>query len=146
MERVRGDLARDEDAVDADELLDRELGRLGLAHGVDELDHRVVRGLREPLGVHLAQLGETLVPQLGVPGVVVALPAEDELHVELGDGGDPAAERLEEAHLDPLVVADAAGGLDDAEEPGQLAPVPGRKGGTGLARFGHELIPRSSRT
>jgi len=55
-------------------------------------------------------------------------------------------ERLEEAHLDPLVVADAAGGLDDAEEPGQLAPVPGRKGGTGLARFGHALIPRSSRT
>jgi hypothetical protein len=75
--------------------------------------------------------------------VVVALPAENELHVELGNRGDPAAERLEEAHLDPLVVADPAGGLDDAEEPGKLAPVPRRKGGTRLARLGHATYPRS---
>ena len=40
------DLARDQHAVDADQLLDRELGRLGLGHGVDEGDQLVVRRAR----------------------------------------------------------------------------------------------------
>ena len=78
----------------------------------------------EAVGVHLAQLGQALVPQLGVPGVVVAVGAEAHLDVELGHGGDPAAERLEQAHLDPLVVTDAAGRLLHVEEAGKLAAVP----------------------
>ena len=91
-------------------------GRLGLGHGVDEGDQLVVGREREAVGVHLAQLGQALVPQLGVPGVVVAVGAEAQLHVELGHGGHPAAEHLEQAHLDPLVVADPAGRLLHAED------------------------------
>ena len=77
--------------------------------------HRVVGRLGEPIGVHLAQLGQPLVPQLGVPGVLVAVGAEAHLHVELGHRGDPAAERLEQLHLGPLVVADATCRLLDVE-------------------------------
>ncbi len=87
----------------------------------------------EPLGVHLPQLGQALVPQLGVPGVVVAVGAEAHLHVELGHGGDPAAERLEQAHLDPLVVADPAGRLLDVER--RPAARAGPTARTALAGF-----------
>ena len=44
--RVRRDEARDQHPVDADELLDRELRRLGLADRVHERDERVVRRAR----------------------------------------------------------------------------------------------------
>jgi hypothetical protein len=73
VERVRRDEARDVHPVDADELLDRQLGRLGLGERVHEPDHRVVRRLRQPVRVHLAELGQALVPQLGVPRVLVAV-------------------------------------------------------------------------
>ena len=125
--RVRRDLVRDQHPVDADELLDRELGRLGLGHGVDERDELVVRRHGEPVRVHLPQLGQPLVPQLGVPRVVVAVGAEAHLHVELGHGGDPAAERLEQPHLDPLVVADPPSGLLDVERARELPAVPRRE-------------------
>ena len=39
-----------------------------------------------------------------------------------------------------FVVTDAAGGLVDGERAGQLAPVPGREGGTGLLRIGHRRV------
>ena len=81
-------------------------------------------GTRQPLGLHLAQFGQPLVPQVGVPRVVVAVRAEAHLHVELGDRGDPAAERLEQLHLGPLVVTDPPRRLDDVERTGQVAPVP----------------------
>ena len=106
---------------------------------------RVVGGHGEPVGVHLAQLGKALVPQLGVPGVVVAVGAEAHLHVELGHRGHPAAERLEQLHLGPLVVADATRGLLHVEQPGQLAPVPRRKRCSRLVRIGHG-IPLRQRT
>ena len=140
--RVRGDLVRDQHPVDADELLDRELGRFGLGHGVDEGHDLVVGRLGEAVGVHLPQLGQALVPQLGVPGVVVAVGAEAHLHVELGHGGHPAAERLEQLHLDPLVVADPAGRFLDVERAGQLAPVPWRERRSRLLRIGHLRTPR----
>ena len=44
VERVRGDEVRDEHPVDADELLDRQLRRLGFGQRVDEADHGVVGG------------------------------------------------------------------------------------------------------
>ena len=106
---------RDQHAVDADELLDRELRPLRLGHRLDESLHRVVGRHGQPLGLHLAQFGQALVPQVGVPRVVVAVRAEAHLHVELGDRGDPAAERLEQLHLGPLVVTDPARRLDDVE-------------------------------
>ena len=84
-------------------------------------------GTRQAIVVHLAQLGQPLVPQLGVPGVVIGVAAEHHLHVELGNGRDPAAEHLEQAHLGPLVVADAARRLLDGEQAGQLPAVPGRE-------------------
>src|SRR5207237_70125 len=80
---------------------------------------------------------EALVPQLGVPGVVVAVGAEAHLDVELGHGGDPPAEGLEQAHLDPLVVADPLRRLLDAERTGQLPAVPRRERRSRLLRFGH---------
>ena len=130
--RVHPDEARDQHPVDADELLDRELGRFGLADGVHERLELGVRRHVQALAVHLPQLGQALVPPLGVLGVELGVPAEHELHVELGHGGDPAAEHLEQAHLGPLVVADPPGGLLDREDPGQLPAVPGREG---RARF-----------
>ena len=133
--RVHGDEPRDQHAVDADELLDRVLGRFRLADRIHEGDERVVRRNRQPVGVHLAQLGQPLVPQLRVPGVVIRVPAEHELHVELGNGRDPAAEHLEEAHLGPLVVADAAGRLLDLEQAGELTAVPGGERRARLADF-----------
>ena len=42
--RVRRDLVRDQHPVDADQLLDRQLGRLGLGHRVDEGHELVVGG------------------------------------------------------------------------------------------------------
>src|SRR5690606_28450688 len=68
--------------------------------------------------------GQALVPEVGVPGVVVAVGAEPQLHVQLGDGGHPPAERLEQAHLDPLVMADAPRRLLDGEAPRELPAVP----------------------
>ena len=135
--RVRGDLVRDQHPVGADQLLDGQLGRLGLGHGVDEGDHLVVGRQREPVGVHLPQLGQPLVPQLGMPRVVVAVGAEPHLDVELGHGGHPAAQHLEEPHLDPLVVADPARRLLDGENAGQLTPVPRRERRSRPLRIGH---------
>ena len=98
-------------------------------------------GHGQPVGVHLAQLGQPLVPQLGVPGVVVAVGAETHLHVELGHGGDPAAERLEQLHLDPLVVADAPSGLLDGEEPGSSRRSQGANGARGLFGSAMASVP-----
>ena len=105
-------------------------GRFRLGHRLDEPLHRLVGRHGEPLGLHLAQLGEPLVPQVGVPRVVVAVRAETHLHVEFGDRGDPPAERLEELHLGPLVVADPSGGLDDVERTRQVSTIPGCERGT----------------
>ena len=135
--RVRGDLVGDEHPVDADELLDREVGGLGLGHRVDERDELVVRGHGQPVRVHLAQLGQALVPQLGMPRVVVAVGAETHLHVELGHGGDPAAQRLEELHLDPLVVADSPSGVLHVERARNLPAVPRSEWCPRLVRIGH---------
>ena len=94
----------------------------------------------QPVGVHLAQLGQALVPELAVPRVVIRVAAEHHLDVELGHGGDPAAEHLEQSHLRPLVIAHSARGLFDGEEARQLAPVPGRERRTRFRVIGHEGI------
>jgi hypothetical protein len=137
---VGGDLAGHEHPVHADELLDGQLRRLRLGHGGHEGLHLGVGWLDEALGAHLPELGETLDPQLGVPGVVVAVPAQGRLHVELGDGGHPPAERLEEPHLDPGVVADPPGRLLHGEQAGELAAVPGSERGAGSRGVAHRYF------
>ena len=110
---------------------------LRLGDRLHEGDHTVIGRLREPVGVHLPQLRQPLVPQLGVPRVLVAVGAEADLHVHLGDGRHPAAERLEQTHLHPLVVADTARRLLDAEQSRELAPVPRCKRRAGRREIAH---------
>src|SRR5438270_5257964 len=124
VERVRRHFVGDPHPVDADQLLDGLARRLRRGHRLHELHHGVVRRLGEAVGVHLAELRKALVPEVGVPRVLVAVRAETDLDVHLGDGRHPSAEGLEEAHLHPLVVADAASRLLHAEQPRQLTPVP----------------------
>jgi uncharacterized protein YcnI len=135
--RVGRDLVRDQHPVDADELLDGPVCLRGVGHGGHEGLHALIGRHGEAVLVHLPELGEPLVPELGVPCVVVAVGAHPELDVELWDGGHPSPERFEEAHLDPLVDADAPGGLVDGEDPRQLAPVPRCECGSWLSWVGH---------
>ena len=64
-----------------------------------------------------------------MPGVVVGLVGEGELHERLGRGGDPTAGELEEATLEPDVVAEPRGGGEEVE------PLAGsRLGRAGIGR------------
>ena len=124
MVRVCGDEPRDQHAVHADELLDRQFGSLRLGHCLNESFHRLVGGHGQPLGLHLAQLGKALVPEVGVPCVVIAVRSETHLDVELGHGGNPATQRLEQLHFGPLVIANATSGFGHVETARQITPVP----------------------
>src|SRR5690606_28382078 len=84
--------------------------------------------------------GEALVEQLRVPGVVVAVRPEARLHVDLGRRCDPPADHLEQAHLEPRVVAEATCsglGVEDARD---LPPVPRRDGWTVRGGVAHACI------
>ena len=87
--------------VEAGQALDRaRRRRQGLDHG----GPGPVRRDHEGLAVELAQLGEAVVPLLGPPGEVGALPPEEQLGGEVGLRRHPAADHLEQAALPPAVV------------------------------------------
>ena len=98
----------------------------GSVQGVDEGHQLVVRRDREALGVHLPQLRLALVPQLGVPGVVVAVGAEPEPRRARGRWPS-CAQHLEQAHLDPPSICRQAGCLLDPEDPRAHTPIPRRE-------------------
>src|SRR4051812_7762755 len=102
------ELARHEHFVRADEAVVRDRERREVR---EQRAPRVVGWADESVGREAVGRRQHALEQLRVPRVVMTLTRERELHLGLGCGGDPTAEQLEAAQLEPTRRADPTGRL-----------------------------------
>ena len=112
---------------------DEQLGRVrGAQHLVDEaIDLGVAKGV--DVGEPLLLFGEPLAERAGGVHVIEDVPPRLDLHLEVGDGERPRAERLRETALEVEVPQEAAGVLVDAVLAAELARLGGKAVGIGGA-------------
>ena len=104
---VGGDLVRNQNSINTDQLLDCHGCIFGFGHCFKESNQLVVSWHGKSFCFHFPQLRKPLIKQFCMPSMVVTVCSQSQLHIELWDRGNPATQSFEELHLNPFVVADS---------------------------------------